>query len=87
MADSAVGRRHRSDLVHDLGRRKMRLRISHTVHDLREYPGIRLRLSRDRSSLADPLNTALRIGKRPLLLRIGDSRKNYIRKLRGLRHE
>ena len=87
MADTCEARCQGCDLIHDLSRSQMWLRISHAVHQINNNICIQSHLSRYCDSLADSLYAALCIGKCTLFLCIAYTRKDNICILSCLCHE
>lgn len=75
------------DLIHDLSRCQIWLRISHTVHQINNNICIQSHFARYCDSLADSLYAALCIGKCTLFLCIAYTRKDNICILSCLCHE
>ena len=78
MADTCEGRSYRSYFIHNLCGGQMRLRISHTVHDLGEDPDVLSGLAFDLYRFTDTLYTTLGIGEGSLFLCIGTARKDNV---------
>ena len=78
VADSAVGRGYAGYLIHDLGCAVIMAGISHPAHNVAEYLYVIPCQPRWFNSLADPLETALRVGEGAFLFSIADARKNHV---------
>ena len=87
MTDSRKGWCHGCDLIHNLSRCQMWLRISHTVHDLCKDPCIRFGIACNLNGLAYTLYTTLCIGESTFFLCIRTSRKDYIGIFCGFCHK
>ena len=86
MADAGKGRGNRSNFVHDLSGREMRLRVAHPIHDIGEDIRVGAR-SGDFHGFADALHAAFGVAEGAFFFGIAASREHNVGILCRFREE